>query len=110
VRRDFESIGIRSAKELLAHLLMDEERIAEYLRASDDGKQGLNTDDNSYLEYATPFEFLHPTRETIEALEPFAGWDRARLLGVGAADLREIDALWMARQRVLIEELGRPVE
>jgi spermidine synthase len=110
VRRDFESIGIRSAKELLAHLLMDEERIAEYLRASDDRKQGLNTDDNSYLEYATPFEFLHPTRETIEALEPFAGWDRARLLGVGAADLREIDALWMARQRVLIEELGRPVE
>ena len=39
VRRDFESIGIRSAKELLAHLLMDDAHIAEYLRASDDRKQ-----------------------------------------------------------------------
>jgi hypothetical protein len=35
-------------------------------------------DDNGYLEYATPFEFLYETKTIVEALKPFAGWDRAR--------------------------------
>src|SRR5262249_26850587 len=56
VRRDFESIGIRSPHELLAHLLMDEQHVARYLAASADVGTKVNTDDNGYLEYATPFE------------------------------------------------------
>jgi spermidine synthase len=110
VRRDFESIGIHSADELLAHMLMDEDHIAQYLSKSAGPGRGLNTDDNSYLEYATPLEYLHRTRETIEALKPFAGWDRKRLVGAGAADVEAIDKLFAERQGRLLEELELPVE
>jgi spermidine synthase len=109
VRRDFESIGIRSAHELLAHLFMDEQQVARYLASAEVGNK-LNTDDNGYLEYATPFEFLHQTKTIIEALKPFAGWDRARLVGATADDLAEIDRLYSKRQAILFDELSRPVD
>jgi len=32
----------------------------------------FNTDDNDYLEYGPPFEFLHQTKTIIEALRLFA--------------------------------------
>lgn len=110
VRRDFESIGIRSPHELLAHLLMDEQHVARYLAASADVGTKVNTDDNGYLEYATPFEFLYETKTIIEALKPFAGWDRSRLMGATAHDLATIDQLFVERQAKLDDELARPVE
>jgi len=110
VRRDFESIGIRSPHDLLAHLLMDEQHIARYLEASAAVGTKVNTDDNGYLEYATPFEFLYETKTIIEALKPFAGWDRSRLTGATAHDLATIDQLFVERQAKLHEELARPVE
>jgi len=109
VRRDFESIGIRSPHELLAHLLMDEQRMRRYLASAEAGTK-LNTDDNGYLEYRTPFEFLYQTRTIIEALKPFAGWDRRRVTGATAEDLAQIDRLYAGRQAVLLDELTRPIE
>ena len=88
---------------------MDEQQVALYLASAEVGNK-LNTDDNGYLEYATPFEFLHQTKTIIEALKPFAGWDRARLVGATADDLAEIDRLYSKRQAILFDELSRPVD
>jgi spermidine synthase len=110
VRRDFESIGVGSPHQLLAHLLMDEEHIAQYLRASAVSGSGINTDDNSNLEYATPFEFLQSTKPIIQALMPFTGFDRNRIVGADPADLAEIDWRYAARRSELISELDRPIQ
>jgi hypothetical protein len=45
VRRDFESIGICSPHELLAHLFMNEQHVARYLASAAVGTK-VNTDDN----------------------------------------------------------------
>lgn len=110
VRQDFASIGIQSPHQLLGHLLMDEQHIARYLQAASALGSAINTDDNSYLEYATPFEFLQRTKPIVQALMPFAGFDRTRIVGASAADLAEIDRLYVSRQSELVDELDRPVE
>jgi hypothetical protein len=89
---------------------MDEQHVARYLEASAAAGTKVNTDDNGYLEYATPFEFLYETKSIIEALKPFAGWDRARLTGAEAQDLAAVDRLFAERQAKLLDELARPVE
>ena len=109
VRRDFESIGIRSPHQLLGHLLMDEEHVSQYLRGASALGDTVNTDDNSNLEYATPFEFLQGTKPIIRALMPLAGFDRARIVGAGAANLAQIDSHYAERQSELIDELDRPI-
>jgi hypothetical protein len=110
VRRDFESIGIRSPHELIGHLLMDDKQIARYLQSAAAVGQAVNTDDNAYLEYVTPYEFLQRTRTIIEALKPFAGWDRARLTGASPADAAAIDKASATRLGLLLDELDLPVE
>jgi len=110
VKRDFESIGIGSPQQLLSHLLMDERQIAQYLTSAARLGTSLNTDDNSYLEYATPFEFLHSTRSIIEGLKPLAGWDRSRIARIGSSDLATVDRLAAERLNVLTTELEQPVD
>src|SRR5205085_82651 len=56
VKADFDSIEIYSSAKLVGHLLMDRDHIDQYLTRTSDGQ--INTDDNAYLEYRTPFEFL----------------------------------------------------
>jgi len=110
LRRDFESIGMRTPYDLMAHLLMDEKQIALYLASARRFGDTINTDDNAYLEYATPYEFLEPTRAILEALVPFAGWDRSILRNATPADIAAIDAASAARMKILFDELERPVE
>lgn len=110
VLQDFQSIGIASPEQLLSHLLMDEEQIVRYLRAESQLGTSINTDDNGYLEYATPNEFLDQTQPIIDALIPFAGWDRSRLVGASTAELALIDRLWNQRLSKLDGELGEPIE
>lgn len=91
VSEDLASIGIDSPEQLLGHLLMDGEHIRAYL-ARDEERQ-INTDDNAYLEYKTPFEFLLPTDDIVAELLPYAGWDVDALLQSAPpkvrADVRE---------------------
>ena len=90
-------------------MLMDDRQVSRYLASADAGTK-LNTDDNGYLEYKTPFEFLDRTRTIIEALNPFAGWERQRVTGATAEDLAEIEQFYASRQAVLLDELTKPIE
>ncbi|MDF0517587.1 fused MFS/spermidine synthase [Bradyrhizobium yuanmingense] len=78
VREDLSSIQINSPAQFLGHLLMDSDHIRSYLARS--ANDEVNTDDNAYLEYRTPFEFLGRTDAIIPDLIRHAGWSPERIM------------------------------
>lgn len=109
IRSALESIEIDSPHELVGHLLMDEFGIAEYLASTEDRR--INTDDNAYLEYHTPFEFLGRTMPIITGLIPFSNWDSKKNISeVEPGDLTKIINEFEVRKSRLIDELGEPIK
>ena len=109
VTEDLASIGIGSAEELLGHLLMDSEHIRSYLSAQK--AHATNTDDNAYLEYRTPFEFLGSTKDIIRVLKPFAGWDGDAILVNAPQEVRrKVRESFAKRLGRLLHELDEPIE
>jgi spermidine synthase len=78
VKADMASIEINSPFQLLGHLLMDRHHIAKYLARSRDDR--INTDDNAFLEYHTPFEFPDRTDAIMPDLVRYAGWNPDEIL------------------------------
>ncbi len=72
VASDLASIDVRSPEDLAGFLLMDRVHIAQYLERNDDDQ--IVTDDNAYLEYKTPFEFMGRTDAIVPGLIAHAGW------------------------------------
>ena len=107
VAKDLASIEIQGSAQFLSHLLMGPAQIRNYLASSK--SPTLNTDDNAHLEYATPFEFLHPTKEIVAALEPFAGLDPALLVNISESDRAEVMKAWQSRRKRLLSELDEPL-
>jgi hypothetical protein len=104
-----ESIGIYSTEQFLGHLLMDAEHIQKYLVRYDSDK--INTDDNAYLEYRTPFEFTEKTENIVTDLVPFAGWDIDRLMPDSPVSVqRKVQKYFEDRRGKLISELSEPIE
>ena len=109
VRADMESIGIDSVEEFLGHMLLDAEHIRKYLDSSDSAV--VNTDDNAYLEYRTPFEFIEKTESIVSKLLPFAGRDVANYVtGLPENRKNRADEFFAARLEVLVSELSEPIE
>ena len=107
VATDLASIGIRGPDELLAHLLMGPRQIQTYLAQS--ARQVVNTDDNAYLEYRTPFEFLRTTRDVLSGLVAYAGYDESILTNADGKERSAIREAWDARKRRLLGELDEPL-
>ncbi len=109
VSGDLGSIGIDSPEELLGHLLMDADAIHAYLSRRD--VQQINTDDNAYLEYQTPFEFLRPTLDIVKDLVPYAGWDIEALLRGADPEVRdEVRERFEARRARILPELVEAID
>jgi len=107
VAKDLDSIEIPNHNSFLAHLLLGPAQIKKYLAASSDST--TNTDDNAYLEYFTPFEFLDQTKSIIIGIEPFAGFDRGLLVNITDAELADVRRTWEARGARLLRELDEPL-
>ncbi len=109
VRADLASIGIDSPEQLLGHLLMDANHIRGYLAQQDSDQ--LNTDDNAYLEYRTPFEFIERTESIVAELIPFSGWNVRGLLRNAPAGVAEaVQAQFDRRLAEILPELRKPIE
>lgn len=109
VRKDLASIGIDSPEALLGHMLMDSKSIAAYLESAEDGP--LNTDDNAYLEYQVPFEFLEKTDDIVAALVPKAGWDVDSLLRNADSRARaRVNRSFVDRLERILPELSEPID
>jgi hypothetical protein len=88
---------------------MDAEHIREYLLRND--SETINTDDNAYLEYRTPFEFTENTESIVRDLVPFAGWDVNKLVPDLPADAQQrVRDYFGGRRDVLVSELSDPIE
>ena len=108
VAGDLASIGIDGAEQLLAHLLMGPRQIQAYLARSANGI--INTDDNAYLEYHTPFEFLRTTEDVLQELVAYSGFDDGLLVNASAEERANVRAAWDARRQRLLPELEEPLQ
>jgi spermidine synthase len=109
VKADFASIGIASPADFLGLLLMDDKHISEYLERREG--QEINTDDNAWLEYRTPFEFLYRTDVIVPELVRHAGWSDADVFAEDCSpEFRKAahDAFERRLKRV-IPELGEAI-
>jgi spermidine synthase len=109
VRQDLASIGIDSPEEFLGHLLMDADAIGAYLSRGE--APPINTDDNAYLEYRTPFEFLRRTEDIVAQLLPYAGWDVDGILRRAPPAVREaIREQFDERRARIVPELSEAID
>lgn len=109
IRDDLASIGIDTPEDLLGHLLMDSDHIRGYLESTNDDQ--INTDDNAYLEYRTPFEFLGRTKDIVSALKPHAGWNADETIATASGEARaKIMQSYQHRLDRLLPELDEPIE
>jgi spermidine synthase len=103
VKSDLDSIDIDSAPELLALMLMGPDEIARYFASI--SSQGLNTDDNAYLEYHTPFELLKPRYKIVAGLLPFAGLDLRDVRNISPEERSQVTQAWEHRKLELLHEV-----
>jgi spermidine synthase len=107
VRQDLSSIGIETPAQLTGHLLMDPQRVQAYLARAADRR--VNTDDNAYLEYNTPFEFLARPDDIVPELLRHAGWNEAHLRDCTPQQRIEARAAFAERLARIVPELNEPL-
>ncbi|MGO9059822.1 MAG: hypothetical protein ACLQU2_20950, partial [Candidatus Binataceae bacterium] len=100
VKSDMDSIQVHDASELLAHMLMGPGQISRYLAHSSVNE--LNTDDNAYLEYHTPFEFLEQTESIVGELLPYAELDLRDIYNISSQDRQAVIQSWNRRTAKLL--------
>jgi spermidine synthase len=104
IKEDLKSIDINGPFELVSHLLMGPDQIKAYLNNTTD--QTHNTDDNAYLEYYTPSEYLEKTEDIIQDLLPYVGFDENLIKEISENELAMIRKAWNKRKDQLLSELG----
>jgi len=88
---------------------MDKDNILSYLNSG--GKILINTDDNAYLEFHTPFEFLEKTESIISELLPHVGWKLNSILSsYSSAEENKIKKSFNYRVNKLIPELKEKIQ
>jgi spermidine synthase len=103
VAKDLASIDIPDTDAFLAHCLMGPRQIQNYLASCSDS--AVNTDDNAYLEYSTPFEFNHQTREVVAGLVPMAGRDPDLFVNIDNTARARVNQAWETRRAQILPEL-----
>jgi len=108
VKADLASINIHGPGEFLSYMLLGPDEIRAYLAANP--TSDLNTDDNAYLEYHTPFEFLESNKKDVDQIErgllPYSGLDLKIIRNLSDNDRKQLTQLWLGRKNEVIPELG----
>jgi spermidine synthase len=108
VKADLESINIKSPAEFVSHMLMGPDEIRAYLGSTADDL--LNTDDNAYLEYHTPFEFLESTKTIVTGLIPYAALDLNVIQNTSDDERSRLREAWNHRKAELIPEFDSKLD
>jgi hypothetical protein len=108
VKNDFASIEVQSPEEFVGFMLMDESHIAGYLARNQDRQ--IATDDNAYLEYATPLEFMGRTEDIVPDLIAHAGWDKDLFSASCSPEFRDgAQSYFSKRLERIVPELAEPI-
>ena len=71
----------------------------------------INTDDNAYLEFHTPFEFLEKTESIVSELLPHVGWKLGSILkSYSSTEESKIKNSFDYRVNKLISELKEEIQ
>ena len=109
IQKELQSINIKTPEQVLGHMLMDKDNILSYLNS--DEEILINTDDNAYLEFHTPFEFLEKTENIVSKLLPHLGWKLKSILKSYSNDEEnEIKKFFNYRVNKLIPELKEKIQ
>ena len=88
---------------------MDKDNILSYLNSHEEIL--INTDDNAYLEFHTPFEFLEKTENIVSELLPHVGWKLKSILESYSSDEEnKIKKSFNYRVNKLIPELKEKIQ
>jgi spermidine synthase len=107
VSGDMSDIDIENGEKLLSYMLMGPREIHAYLEKFN--SKTINKDDNAYLEYFTPFEYLGKTKAIVEKLLPFARLDLDLIRDIPDDKKEIIKRNWEIRQKEILPELDRPL-
>lgn len=112
VKVDLASINIHGPADFLSYMVMGPDEIPAYLAANPSNV--LNTDDNAYLEYHTPFEFLEANKKNVDDIEagllPYAGFDLSVIGNLSDEDRKELTRLWTRRKNEVVSEMRGKME
>jgi hypothetical protein len=93
-------------------MVMGPDEIPAYLAANPSNV--LNTDDNAYLGYHTPFEFLEANKKNVDDIEagllPYAGFDLSVIGNLSDEDGKELTRLWTRRKNEVVSEMRGEME
>ena len=104
VKSDLASIHIQGPAEFISYMLMAPDQIRAYLRSTPDDV--INTDNNAYLEYHTPFEFLELTKTIVAGLIPYAALDLHVIRNLTEDDRNHLAQAWNRREAELMPEFS----
>ena len=82
---------------------MGPSQIKDYLNQLED--KTVNTDDNSYLQYQTPSEFMERTADIVAGLIPWADYNHDILSDISEEDRHKVREAWKNRISQLLPEL-----
>jgi spermidine synthase len=112
IKVDMASINIQGPADFLSYMVMGPDEIPAYLAANPSNV--LNTDDNAYLEYHTPFEFLEANKKNVDDIEiglsPYAGLDLNVIGDLSDEDREELTRLWTRRKNEVLSEMRGKME
>jgi spermidine synthase len=107
IKADMASINIRGAAQFMSYMLMGPDEISAYLTAF---PGPLNTDDNAYLEYHTPFEFLESTKTIVAGLIPYAALDVNVIRNASDDERNQLMQEWNRRKAELLPEFDSKLD
>jgi spermidine synthase len=107
IKVDLASINIRGAAQFMSYMLMGPAEIRAYLAAF---PGPLNTDDNAYLEYHTPFEFLESTKTIVAGLIPYAALDVNVIRNASDDERKQLTQEWSRRKAELLPEFDSKLD
>jgi spermidine synthase len=108
VEADLASINIKGPAEFLSYMLMGPDEIRAYLASTP--LRLINTDDNAYLEYHTPFEFLESTKTIVAGLIPYSALDLGVAQGQSDDERSQSQQAWNRRKAELLPELNTKLD
>jgi spermidine synthase len=108
IKADLASINIDGAAQFMSYMLMGPDQIQAYLAATSD--KTINTDDNAYLEYHTPFEFLESTKTIVAGLIPYSALDLKIIRNVSDDEKGQLQQEWNKREAQLMPEFDSKLD
>jgi spermidine synthase len=104
IRNDLNRIGINEPLDLLKLQILSSGELKKWLE--NNRIQKINTENLTYLEYQTPFEFLHQPAEILDSLSGYWGNDGVQVVNapVGFAEALEGQCI---RYRTSITDPGK---